>query len=426
MPGAAVVLPAVDDHLPAGQHGLHLAGDRHALVRRVVHVHVVRAGGQRLRAARVVDDDVRVRAGRDDALARVQPEHPGRRGGGHLHPAGQRQLPGRHALVQQVHPVLHAGHPVGDLGEVAAAEFLLLLEAERAVVGGHHGQVVGAQPAPQRALVLPRPQRRRGHVLGALEVRPGQVVQGQVQVLRAGLGEHVLAGVPGLGDRLQRLGGRQVHDVQRGAGHLGQGDRPVGGLGLQLRRPGQAVLHRVGPPRGQRLGHQLVDRDAVLRVHHDHRAGVRGPQHGPQDLAVGGVEHARVGHEHLEAVHARADAGLHLLERGVVDVGDDHVEAVVDRAVAVRLRVPLVQRGQQRGALGLDREVDDRGGAAPGGGPGPGLEGVRRERAAERHLHVRVHVDAAGQHVPPGGVEHPVRRLPPRTGPARCRGRPAR
>src|ERR1700733_12219053 len=53
------------------------------------------------------------------------------------------------------------------------ARFLLLLEAERAVVGGHHGQVVGAQPAPQRPLVLAGPQRRRRHVLGPLEVRPG-------------------------------------------------------------------------------------------------------------------------------------------------------------------------------------------------------------------------------------------------------------
>ena len=71
------------------------------------------------------------------------------------------------------------------------------------------------------------------------------------------------------------------------------------------------------------------------------------------------------------------DAGVHLLQRRVVDVGDDHVEAVVDRAVAVRLGVPLVQSGQQRGALGLHREVDDRGGAAPRRGAGAGLERVR-------------------------------------------------
>jgi hypothetical protein len=47
---------------------------------------------------------------------------------------------------------------------------------------------------------------------------------------------------PGLGDRRQRLRGRQVHDVQRAVGHLGQRDRPVSRLALQLGRPGQAVV----------------------------------------------------------------------------------------------------------------------------------------------------------------------------------------
>ena len=194
------------------------------------------------------------------------------------------------------------------------------------------------------------------------------------------------------------------------SGHLGQGDGPRGGLALQLRRPGQAVLDRVCAAGRQRLRDQLVDGDAVLRVHHHGRAGTGRLLHGQQDLAVGRVEHAGVGHEHLEAVHPGLDAGVHLLERRVVDVGDDHVEAVVDRAVAVRLGVPLVQRGQQRGALGLDGEVDDRGGAAPGRGAGAGLEGVRGERAAERHLHVRVRVDPAGQHVLAGRVDDLVRR----------------
>ena len=169
-------------------------------------------------------------------------------------------------------------------------------------------------------------------------------------------------------------------------------------------------LDRVGAAGRERLRDQLVDGDAVLRVHHHGRAGAGRLLHGEQDLAVGRVEHAGVGHEHLEAVHPGLDAGVHLLQRRVVDVGDDHVEAVVDRAVAVGLGVPLVQRGEQRGALGLDGEVDDRGGAAPRRGAGAGLERVRRERAAERHLHVRVHVDPAGQHVLAGRVDDPVRR----------------
>jgi hypothetical protein len=60
------------------------------------------------------------------------------------------------------------------------------------------------------------------------------------------------------------------------------------------------------------------------------------------------------------------------------------VEAVVDRGLALGLGVPGVEAGPQRAALLLDREVDDRRGAAVGRGDGAGLEVVRRGGAAER------------------------------------------
>ena len=108
----------------------------------------------------------------------------------------ERQLAVDDALVEQVHPVLDAADAVGDLGEVADAQLLLLLHAERAVVGGHDRQVVRAQPLPQVALVrlVLAAQRRRAHPLRALEARRAELVfERQVEVLRAGLGEHVAA-----------------------------------------------------------------------------------------------------------------------------------------------------------------------------------------------------------------------------------------
>ena len=83
---------------------------------------------------------------------------------------------------------------------------------------------------------------------------------------------------------------------------------------------------------------------------------------------------------------------------------------VVDGALAVGLGVPGVQALAQRLARRLDGEVDDGGGAAPGGGPGAGLEGVGGEGAAERQLHVGVGVDAARDDVLPGGVDGAVGR----------------
>lgn len=167
-------------------------------------------------------------------------------------------------------------------------------------------------------------------------------------------------------------------------------------------------------PHGERLLDEDVDGDTVLGVHHDQAAVGLGPLHGAEDLPVVAVEDAGVGHEELERGDALRDQQVHLLERRLVHVGEDHVERVVDGAVAVRLGVPGVESFAQGAPHGLDGEVDDRGGAAPGRGAGAGLEGVRRVGAAERHLHVRVRVDTARDDVLPGGVDGPV------GGPACC------
>jgi hypothetical protein len=143
-------------------------------------------------------------------------------------------------------------------------------------------------------------------------------------------------------------------------------------------------------------------------VHHDRRAVVRGRLHRADDLPVVAVEHAGVGHEQLEARDPLVDQLVHRLERVVVHAADDLVEPVVDRAVAVGLGVPGGQAVLDPLAGALDGEVDDRRRPAPRGGRRPGLERVGRERAAERQLHVRVRVDAAGHDVLPGGVDHAV------------------
>src|SRR5690606_8913901 len=89
----AEVLVAVDDDLAAREHGVDVPVDLEALPGGVVHVHVVGLvdtyGGV---PVRVVDHDIRVGAGLDDALLPVHPEHP--RGGrrGHLDPALERDV----------------------------------------------------------------------------------------------------------------------------------------------------------------------------------------------------------------------------------------------------------------------------------------------------------------------------------------------
>lgn len=79
-----------------------------------------------------------------------------------------------------------------------------------------------------------------------------------------------------------------------------------------------------------RLVAKRIDSDAVLRVHHDRGADRRRRLHSLEDLTVVGEVHPRIRREQLE----RRDAGSHhvgeLSQCPLVNVGDHHVEPVVD------------------------------------------------------------------------------------------------
>ena len=127
---------------------------------------------------RVIDHDVGVSAGHDLALTGVQTKHPCRRRAADLHPARERDATINDPLVDEVHPMLHRADPIGNLGEIADAEFLLLLEAERAVVGAHNGEVTGAEVAPELVLMalLARAQGSGADVLRTLEPGRGEML----------------------------------------------------------------------------------------------------------------------------------------------------------------------------------------------------------------------------------------------------------
>src|SRR5690625_3081022 len=134
----AQVRIAMHDHLAAAQHGVDLPVDLEALPGRVVEGHVGGVGTDRRPAVRIVDDDVPVGAGLDDALASVQAEHAGGGGGGDLDEPLQADLLVDDAPVQEIEAVLDRAEPAGDLREAVRAELLLILPAERALVRRHH------------------------------------------------------------------------------------------------------------------------------------------------------------------------------------------------------------------------------------------------------------------------------------------------
>ncbi|CAB4886287.1 unannotated protein [freshwater metagenome] len=236
------------------------------------------------------------------------------------------------------------------------------------------------------------------------------ILERHVEVLRAGLGKHVLPVVARLGNLVECLRRRHVHDVQgHVASHLGQHDCPVCRLTLEVRWAGDRVILRVAFTACECLGNEHVDGDPVLGVHHDEGAALRRRLHRLEDLAVVAVEHARIGHEQLEARDALVlGEVLHRLERLVVDTADDLAERVVDGAVLGRLVVPLGQRVVHVPAVPLHGHVTDGGDPAPGRCARAGLEGVGRLGAAERQLEVGVNIHTAGDHVLAGCVDDTV------------------
>ena len=312
------------------------------------------------------------------------------------------------AVVQQVDAVLDPRQAVRNLPEVAPPELLLALEVERAVVGRDDLEVVLDEARPQllpvRVLLA---QGRRAHELRALEP-VAQVVEAEEQVLGTRLGERLHPAIPGATDRIERILRRQVDDVDRDAGGLGEPDHAVGRLALEDRVARDAVVVGIGLAVGDQLCRDHVDRGPVLGVHHDQPAVPGGLLHRAVDVVVGAVEHAGVRGEQLEVRDALGDERVHLGQRLVVDVAHDHVEPVVDDGVALRLRVPRVEARAEARTAALHGEVDDRRRPAEGGGPRARLERVLRGRAAERELHVGVDVDRPRDHVLAGGVDRLV------------------
>ena len=140
---------------------------------------------------------IRVRADGDRAFLRKQAEDLRRRGRRQLDKAIQSDPTLRDAAIEdQAHAMFHARTAVRNLAEIVAAEFLLLLEAERTVVGRDHLKIIHAKSIPEFFLIRLVAQRRRHHVFRAFKA--GAFVVGVVekQILRAGFGKSGQSEVP--------------------------------------------------------------------------------------------------------------------------------------------------------------------------------------------------------------------------------------
>ena len=88
-------------------------------------------------------------------------------------------------------------------------------------------------------------------------------------------------------------------------------------------------------------------------------------------------------------------------------IGDDAVEGVVDGGFVMRLLHPGVEGVPQRLPFVLNREVDQRSSAAECRGNGAGLKVVGGLGSAERHVEMRVDIDAARKQQMIAGIDGP-------------------
>src|ERR1700726_5079288 len=95
---------------------------------------------------------------------------------------------------------------------------------EGTVVGPAQLQVVLEQALPELVVMPGRSQRRRVHVFRSLEAGPAEVVQAEIQILRASLGKGRGAVVARLPNRIWPLFRTQVHDVDGDLREPGQRD----------------------------------------------------------------------------------------------------------------------------------------------------------------------------------------------------------
>ena len=177
------------------------------------------------------------------------------------------------------------GPAVGNFSEVVLAEFLLLLEAERAMVGGNHLQGVVRQPLPQFFLVPLLAQRRREHIFRGLESRSIHVFERKVQILRTRFGICRQAAIACLAHFFERLVAGKMHDIHGRAGHFRQRDGAAGGFAFRGRGTRQRMIFRRALPFRQRPLHDHVNRAAVFGVHADQPAIFRRLRHGFEDGA---------------------------------------------------------------------------------------------------------------------------------------------
>ena len=323
----------------------------------------------------IVDHDVGVAAGLEDALFGVEAAEAGGSFREDTAEVLRRKAPGADAEgVEELAPVLRPGEPRGDGGEVLGVG-LLLPEGEGAVAAGHGLDAVPAEGLPEGFLLAPVPEGRGADIAaGVFPLVVDAVIQ--EEVLGAGGGVGALAPLAGPLQLQEGFPAGDGAEDHRGVRRLGEVEEAAHGLGLRRLGMGHGIAGGAGLAGGQALPLHGGDEGAVLTVEGGDAAQalevLEGQVQGPVVQGMGPVQ------VEAEGGDTGGEDLRQLGSNGLVPAGEGHVEAVVTVGAAVGLPLAAAQ-GVRKGLVPLGAgEVHHRGGAAPEGGAGAGGEVIRR------------------------------------------------
>src|SRR5438445_11674853 len=315
--GGADPLAVLDEHLPAHDRHRGHAAEAVALPDAVVAVRVQVVQGDRLLGPWIDENDVGVAAGRDDPLAGVEAEEPRRIGAGDCDQCRDADLPGRHPFGEERHePRLHAIVATGDVIHHRPRE--LGGERDGVVVGGDGvPAAAGGDRLPQGLPVLLALQ---GWVVVIREpARTGVRLAGEDEVVVEDLAVDRLAVAMGGSDRVYRLAGGDVDDVERAAAAPREQQHAADRRLLGEIRSRQMNVGPLPPALPVEPADVEIDDAVVLAVNLSDSPAAGQLLHPPPDPSVVGEDGPGGGRpgergEHLEGHHPLGDGVLELLD----------------------------------------------------------------------------------------------------------------
>ena len=366
----------------------------------------MRDGGNKRFIFRIDDDEIGITAGRDLPFLRIEAEQFRGLRRNNLHETIQADtLLADAAGKQQIQARFDARPAVRDFRKIVVSASLLALKMKRTMIRADHVNHPVANRLPERRLIRFLAQRRRHDVFRAFEFDAVIEFGGEKQVLRAGFGIDRHAAQPRLRNLLDGCARRHMHDIHGRVGHFRKGHHAVDGLAFGNRRARQRMIFRRGLTGGKRVLNQGVNHLPIFAMHAHQCANLFCMAQHAKNCRVVNHHPAWIGSKHLKTRDACVNNAFHVAQRPVGKFGECQMETVINNGLAFGLVMPGVKPLRHRLAMRVGGIINNRGRAAAGRRHRAGREIVAGTDVAERHVEMRMHVNAAGQQIASGQIK---------------------